>query len=354
MTSFELRLYETMVSLCDEKNTIRTLVTSALIDWGFVDPDGSARDVWRSVVEQASQQRKLKELIAVMWDRYHSNQDLAVLHREVDSIPAVRPITQSGLLLLKPWPTRCYERIDRKKQVGAFQKFLPLRAGRASMIVWCGDHMARHDLMYSRMILASVRFPTREVKAEAETTRTFQLDENIADSLNSACQEFFQDDWRKAYLRESHGSGRMIHIQCNMSWDSTTIEKLKQVQDWCEALGDFGSDRCFVVAVAIKVQPATGFLAKFWSKPMAQLIDQAKQQIEQGFAGGKIILLPYLEELSPDHLVTWVSDMTREEGPPPDDRFGEDKLLSWFRSTDTTLPMATVISKVEKLLQSPL
>lgn len=262
-----------------------------------------------------------------------------------DRLPSVATATQ--------WPPRCYELIDRKEQVGTFRNRLPLRAGRASLIVWCGDNLARHDLMYSRMITASVRFPVKEVKADADAPRTFLLKDNVKDSLDFACNEFFQEDWRRAYLRGSCGSGRMIHIQCNMDWDTTTVRKLQQIQEWCEALGDIGSDRCFVVAIAIKVQLATGLwanLTKFWTKSLDQLIGEARLQIEQSEVGEKVILLPYLEELTPGHLGVWTADMQRQYGKPLDDRFGEDKLQSLFPSTEATLPMATVIDKVKELL----
>lgn len=345
-TSFELRLRETLVSLCVDKDAIETLTIDALIDWSFVNPDGSPRDVWRSIVQEANRQEKTKNLIEAALARYKNNKDLAALLLENTPSKEKRPVAPGKLI--KPWVL-----IDRKRQFEDVESTISGNQDRPVVVIWLGDEGSRVDLFHDRVNYSEYRMSGRVVKDIyfSPCLDLHDLNKGLMRSCENILQGKVADDSPidvKSLLSGQDFRNQLVVIRVDLSWNSSqTPQQIREILSWRDSLGSVSSDRRLIVAVSVEVRQPTGLLSRFFSKSLEEQILDAERSLAEAVAG-RAKLLPVLPSIRFDDLLEWSNRLETLLGPRNDDLLGYDSLKSIVPPSppERSRPMGEVVKEV--------
>lgn len=350
------RLREALVLSFEDKTTIKVVAKDAGIDWGDVDPDGSARNAWDDVIRNARKQRRLRQLIEVTSTQYPLNVGLQQALEAYDPADeAIVTITVSTT----GWPPLSHHEVDRIEQLDTLHQAVHQSGGRPLVAIWCGDDLARHDILKRRIKSLPLLIDGRGLNP---LFKECQLGADVPGDLRRSCFQFLRmipteaSDSLQPLLVSKDFSRHLLTLIVDLTWDGNTCQQMKDILDWCRQIGPLAEDRRFVVAIAIEIRSQQSFFSFLWSflrrKNRATVVREAHERLETGIAKHEdVVLLPPLSDVGLNHLRAWRTEMENRHGPRGDDSLGDPRLCQIVPLREAR-PMQEIVAALEAVFTS--
>lgn len=350
VSQYYAALREALLISYEEKDAIRILADDVGLDWGDVNPNVTNRTLWANVIQSARKQRKVQQIIAIAAKEFPLNDGLQLALAAFD--PADEIIFEE-IRASTGWPTLAYHEVDRVEQLDRLGLAVCESRDRPLVAIWCGDELARHDILKSRF---------RELPLKVGGQKLYPvftgclLGSNIPADLNRSCCHLVRSEEAPANLQSlfvsKDFSRHLVTLVVDLVWDGHTCQRLEEILKWCLQVGQLAQDRRFVIAVAIEVRVTWQWLSYLGIDRRASAVKKAHEKL--GALLGKYestILLPALDDIELNDLRAWRADMETRHGTRDDDSFG-DPTLSRIIQLKKTKPMERVVAELEKIFAS--
>jgi hypothetical protein len=342
-------LREALVASYNEKENIKLLAEEADLDWGDVNTAGNARALWDDVLHNARKQRKVQPIIELAAKEYPLNDGLQLALVAFDS--ADEAIFEAPAFA--GWPPLAYHQVDRIEQLDRLGLAVCDSRDRPLVAIWCGDELARHDILKSR-----IRELPLKVGGQSLHTvfRICPLGSDIHADLTRSCYQLVQSGKVPGNLQSlfvsKDFSRHLVTLVVDLVWDGQTCQQMEEILKWCLQVGQLAQDRRFVIAVAIEVRVTWRWLSYLGIDRRASAVKQAHEKLGSLLAKyDSTILLPALDDIELSDLRAWRADMEARHGTRDDDTFG-DPTLSRIIQLKKTKPMERVVAELEKIFAS--
>ena len=252
------------------------------------------------------------------------------------------------------WPKLSYYEVDRVNQMEKLNERIQSISDRPIVAVWCGDHLARHDILNKRIKVWQPKIGKQALSPVRQPPR--QRGDDVLAYLQGICSSMLEEKTGVAgnldrLLVSQDFSNQWLTLHVELEWNQQTITQIQAVANWCQQLGTLAPDRRFVVAVAVNVSCESWSLWSFWKSNKTRVQDMYDTLGTHLASYPAVVMLEPLGDISLEHLKRWKKWMDALYGERDDDQFGETKLMQ-IVPTQTSKPMSHVAGELEKLFTS--